>query len=449
MINQKKLLKTLIFACGILFWTQAAPVKAQFEERVPIKKIPKTSRPSSVKPSGTRPPVVKIQRVINTVVEERITPTSNLTVFTEAGAMVRLEPLKPGLKKISKTADKDGGAVFENLPPATYKIITEKNGFETQQEDKFEVQPKKTRKIVMDLKPITYDLTIETNINDGEVRYALAEYKGVGQDGSLITKDKENNAYCIVPIKDKKAVIKGLKKDYYNIDIIPGSSDIQYSRLKTAVDVAKEAQDEENTPGDKSLSFKLDLDKKISEGIFNASAWTGADWNNLAGWKLNKKMKTDGLPGIILPRNELYRYYANFEMISDVRSLDDKTIGFVLRAEDEKNYYLVQISGEKAADPLVVKPFIVKNGEARQLSPFPISHFSKFIKAKKSFRVMIKGEQNRFKIFIEDDGGEFRDVGVVEDPNNNFRKGAVGIAGDKDSDFEVGSFMVCANKCVN
>jgi len=448
MINKKKLLKTLIFGCGILFWTYSVPVKAQFEERVPIKRTPKPIRPPSTKTAGKRPPAVKIQRVVTTVIEEIITPTSNLTVFTEAGAMVRLEPLKPGLKKISKTADKDGGAVFENLQPAKYKIITEKSGFETQQEEAFDVQAKKTRKIVMDLKPITYDLTIETNINDGEVRYALAEYKSVGQDGLLITKDKENNAYCIVPIKDKKAVIKGLKKDYYNIDIIPGSSDIQYSRLKTAIDIAKEAEEEEKVSGDKSLSFKVDLDKKISEGEFNASAWTSADWNNLANWKLNKKMKTDGLPGIALPRDDLYRYYANFQMISLVRSLDDKTIGFVLRAEDEKNYYLIQISGEKAADPLVVKPFIVENGQARQLPAFSISHFAKTIKAKKSFGVIITGEGNRFKISIENsDTGEVREVGIIEDPNNKFKKGAIGIAGDKDSDFEVGIFRVCNRKC--
>ena len=442
MINKKKLLKTLIFGCAILFLTYVFPVKAQpgFETRLSGERfITKKERPPS------RPKVVREVRTVTKEVVKTVTRRpSDLSVTTEPGAKVLLEPLNPRLKKQTKQllADKDGGAIFGDLMPGKYKITVEKENFETLRQNDLVIDAQRNHVIKMDLEPITHNLTIETNVAEGEVRYAPADYIGE-KDGALIT--KENGVYCFAPIKNKKAVIKGLKNGYYNIDIRPGDDYLQYDAVKTAIKI-------DETVGDSSSAadepdFTIPLDTKFSTAPFDASAWTGADWNNNAGWKLNKKMKTDGLQGIVLPRNEAYRYYANFEMISGVRSLDDRTIGFVLRAEDDKNYYLVQISGEKAAEPLVVKPFIVKNGERKQLSAIPISHFSKIIKSKKDFRVIIRGEKNRFKIFIEDEDGKEREVGVFEDPNSNFRKGAVGIAGDKDSDFEVGVFMVCANKC--
>ncbi len=69
-----------------------------------------------------------------------------MTVFTEPGAMIRLEPQNPNQNKIklSKTADKNG-TTFENLIPAKYKIVAQKDGFVTQQENDFVIQPRKKR----------------------------------------------------------------------------------------------------------------------------------------------------------------------------------------------------------------------------------------------------------------------------------------------------------------
>ena len=85
MINQKKLLKTLIFACGILFWTYAVPVKAQFETRIPIGTIAKPAKSSASRPPrNNRPARDTVKTVVNTVIKERVVTKqpSSLTVGT-------------------------------------------------------------------------------------------------------------------------------------------------------------------------------------------------------------------------------------------------------------------------------------------------------------------------------------------------------------------------------
>jgi hypothetical protein len=60
MLYQRKLLKILILGCGILFWTNTAPVMAQtdglgFESRLPIGTAGKRSKPLDSTSRGIRP----------------------------------------------------------------------------------------------------------------------------------------------------------------------------------------------------------------------------------------------------------------------------------------------------------------------------------------------------------------------------------------------------------
>jgi hypothetical protein len=131
-----------------------------------------------------------------------------------------------------------------------------------------------------------------------------------------------------------------------------------------------------------------------------------------------------------------------------VRLSDGDTVGFLLRYVNAQNYYLVEISGAKAEERHVIKGYIVKNDKKEQFFSLSIENFAKIL-AEKNFRVIIKGKKNVFEVFIEDvaNGGSPIRVGIFPDQYNSFRKGAVGIAGSKDSNFEVGGFTVCAQKC--
>lgn len=407
--------------------------------RVPIVKVAKN--PTS---SARRTPrrTTRVQKVIVPVREirreTRVVKTSNLTVASEAGAEILLESTARGAKPLTKVIPKDNPedktVEFENLSPGKYKITATLDGYKTQ-ETEVDVEPQKTVGISLELDPIKYQFQINTNIKEGEIRFAPAKLEKSGAEGVVTT---ETGGYCIVKIQNNKAVIPDLSEGYYNIDIRP--AEVEYQTELTAINIPEDLPEDE-TP------YSINLEKKISTETF-ASAWTRNDWELPAGWVLNGKMETRGFLGAALPRNEQYRYYTDFEMVSDVRSLDGKSVGFVLRAEDPENYYLVQINGANAAEPHRVIGYIVRDGKQEQIFSNFIQHFSSTIAAKKPFRVIIKGEGNVFKTFIEDsETGDRRELGNIIDRDKNFRKGAVGISGFIGSNFEVGFFTVCAKSC--
>lgn len=125
---------------------------------------------------------------------------------------------------------------------------------------------------------------------------------------------------------------------------------------------------------------------------------------------------------------------------------DGNSVGFVLRAVNSQNYYSLYISGAKAPEPLYATGYVVRDGKSTLLFSNPITNFAKTIKAKQPFRVIIKGNNNTFKIFIEDvDTGNPNPVGDMVDRDNNFRKGAIGIIGRENADSVIGNFTVSAN----
>lgn len=444
MPKRKKIyLTALIFGWAILFCASATTANAQFK-RIPIVSAAKNSKPTRITTGGGRANVQKVFVPVKEIrTETRTVPTSNLSVTTEPGAEVLLESLIKGAKPIRSVADKNGAAVFENLKAGNYKVKASLEGFDTQEQDLVKILPQKTLGMNLDLKPITYKLRIETNLAAGEVRYASAVYKGVDAKGSIISEEKGN--YCIVKIeKNGEALIPDLRKGYYNIDIRPEA--LEYEPTLVGINVPEETEQDE-TASSEIKTFQIDLEKKISAVTFGA-AWASGEWDLPSGWKLDKGMKTNGLPGAAMPRSDDYRYYTSFEMVSDVKSLDGGAVGFVVRAADAQNHYLIQISGANAAESYLATGYVVKNGEAKQIFSNPIKIFSKAIAPQKWFRVTIRGEKNAFKIFIDDpETGKPLPVGDMIDQYDNFRKGAVGIAARNGSKFEVGGFTVCASRC--
>jgi hypothetical protein len=309
------------------------------------------------------------------------------------------------------------------------------------QEDERRVQFQEKAKRIIPGNAGAVNATRKTNASEGEVRYAPAELLGKNPDGSLKTKEK--GGYCIVPIKNGKAFIKDLQKGYYNLDIRPAAIEYEPELTAVSTDILQPADDSAQS----KQFYRIELDKKISTGTFQGSAWANDDWFLPSGWKLqDRTLKTGGIAGIALPRHEQYRYYQNFEMVSDVRLMDGDTVGFVLRAVDSQNYYLVQISGKNAAEPYNFSFFIVKNGRAERHSTNSIP--PSLIASKKSFRVIIRGVDNVFRGFIVDsETGDLLPLGNMPDRDPVFRKGAIGIAGRANSNFEVGTFTVCTPTC--
>lgn len=427
-------------------WLMSGVADAQFGVRVDIKAA--ASNFSSGGGSAIPRKTIVIQKVNKVVVTKReIVRVSNLSIVTEPGAKVVLESIAKSPRPFRReiVADASGSAIFDELKPGDFKVSASKDGYVTQEQDELKILPQRPHVLDLSLPPVTYKLKIETpGISDGEVRYALARYKGKDAKGSIISEEFGNT--CFVKIQKKgsggEAVISDLKQGYYNLDIRPSA--LEYEPTLVGLNVPADAEEGESG---ETKSFEIALKKKISTEIFGA-AWTREGWEMpTQGWSLNNRMKINNSNGVALPRDDRYRYYTNFEMISDVKMVDGNSVGFALRAVDPQNYYLVQITGPDAPEPNFAKGFIVKDGEARQF--FSVSApFASTTSSKNGFRVIIKGNEKGFAIWIENsETGVRKPVTTITDPYNTYPKGAVGIASRDRANFEVTYFQVCPTEC--
>ena len=184
--------------------------------------------------------------------------------------------------------------------------------------------------------------------------------------------------------------------------------------------------------------------------------WTSAElqtWDMPAAWKADsKKNLTVKGSGVALPREESYRYYKDFKLSSSAKILNGVSLSFALRARDSRNYYLLQLTGEKSDEPNTVRLFVVKNGVAQRIRAIPIPRTgAKAMGAGQFFAVSIKMIDYAITVEIEDsDTGAPYPLGVLTDPARNFAVGAVGIAGQPNEENVIGRFVVCTgDKCLS
>ncbi len=158
-------------------------------------------------------------------------------------------------------------------------------------------------------------------------------------------------------------------------------------------------------------------------------------------------MKANGV-GIALPKSTDYRYYKDFEMQATVRLLDNTSVGFVARAVDETNFYLIQITGSNSENPYFINGYLVKEGKPELIMSNPAPFLSKIVGEQKYFGVVIKAKENAFDVSIEETAtAESFPLGKVVFKDNNFAIGAVGIGTLGKSNFEVGGFTICNFFC--
>ena len=439
--------QTSIFLVTISFafcFPFALGVDAQIE-RISLREAARPRPVSSSSGTRAKRPAAarKVDRVVVTRTE--IVRVSNLTVTTVPGAKVVLESLGQTSRPFRRelVADPQGNAIFDELRPGDYKVVASKDDYEPEEVEKVKINPQKAHGLNMDLKALTYTLKIDSNLTGGEVFYAQAIQKGKNAAGSIISEQLGN--YCVVKIAPNgEAVIPDLKKGYYDIDIRPDS--LEFAKKQTGINIPEDI-DQDDTTIAELQTFQIEIEKNISRETFS-TVWIPADWNMPAGWSLERGMKVRGVEGIALPQNPRYRYYVDFEMLADVKLKDDGTLGFVLRAEDNKNYYLLEISGAKGANPHTARLYAVKNGVAQFLNSATTVSFARSLASANGFRIMILGDAKGFTVRIEDsDTGQTHAVGLLTDQYNTYKKGAVGIAGQAKSNFEVNYFTVCTPSC--
>lgn len=373
-----------------------------------------------------------------------IKPTGlSVTSLPDTEITVEPIPAKGKTKKSAKT-DQKGILSFENLQPGKYKLTASLPGFQTQ-ESEIAIVSQKILVVPVSLKRITYDFSIQTNVEEGEIRFAPVQVLEQNPNGTL--KVKETGSYCVVPIKNKKATISDLPEGTYNIDVRAPNAPEYQPELAVIEIPADIPNAKSNTDDENEAPFEINLVNTLSTETFNQITVKEA-WNLPPNWKIDSSvLKADGA-GIALPKSESFRFYKDFEMQATLRLLNNNAAGFLLRAKDEKNYYLVQLSGSKANEPYLISGYLVRDGRQELVVANPITFLAKTIGDQKYFGVIIKAQGDTFDVSVEDTAtGNVYPLGKIVFKDNQFPIGAVGLSAIGKSSFEVGRFTVCSPFC--
>ncbi len=348
--------------------------------------------------------------------------TGALAVVSEPKASVYLQKVGAQTyidkQEISLTQSQ---IVFNNLKPGNYRVVAECDGFEDN-EKIVAVKAKMVEPVDLRLKLELYDVTVKANIPTGDVKYCLS----AGEDPKKYCAETPR----FVRIANGKATISGLRAREYLVDI--KADDAAYKTILAAIDVGKG-----------QTEFPVSLEYALCEQVFSESWVSLTSWEAPATWKTASRKLTINGAGWAIPKDDCPRHFADFELTADVRLLNEQGIAFVVRALDRKNYYEVQLTGAKAAEPLLMRGIAHVNGVAQPLGrAVPLDAFAPNMTGK-YFTVVIKAKGNLFKVFINDSStGEELPLGDLPDPSKHFALGAVGVVGHTGEQTEVARFIV-------
>src|ERR1041384_3654134 len=379
--------------------------------------------PGKVAPPPTRKTNAPVQ-VITKVVYKPVTPTTGrLFVAAEADAVLLIEPINIRNEKAQQGTVPKGRRdfIFNDLKRGRYRVAGTLAGYHPA-ETEIQIMPNASESITLYFQPIVYSVTINTNVATGEVKYA--------PEGEPLTN--------VAAIANNKLQLS-LRAGKYTLEIEPGEYGYETTRDTFSV-------------GD-NLTRNITLKRNVESTETLMPIWTSGgvqEWEMPTGWRdSNRTLLVKGA-GVALPREKGFRYYRDFQLVSNARMINGMAVSFALRARDTQNYYLLQLTGAKADEPHVVRLFLVENGVARRIRAIPFSSaVARVMDSGQFFSVTVKmvGYQITVEINDSETGGS-HSLGVLTDPDQNFAVGAVGIASRGEEENVIERFVVCTGaKC--
>jgi hypothetical protein len=391
--------------------------------------------------SSARPPRNNLPKQIYVTKTRTVTVTKKMLVTPTTGtlsvsssvpnASLLVEPKSGGREgQVGTIPAGELGFIFNDLKPGVYRVAASLDGYEPAEKE-VTIRRNKSTPVTLKLNPITHNVTVNTNVKTGEIRYALVEAFKDTRTGE--TRYSPKGVTSVIPIQNNHAVLANLRAGTYGVDIRPG--EVGYQTLLGAITV----------PGNDTIT--AELKRLLSTKTFFA-AWTRDEWDLPSAWQIASRLLSVKGRGVALPHDDSYRYYSDFQLSSDVKMRNGVAVSFVLRATDTQNYYLVQLTGEQADEPYFLRGFVVKNGVRQLLQSIPITHLASTINPKQFFKVNIKMTDNHMNISVEDSQtGAALPLGILTDSYRNFPIGAVGIAAVDREESDYGSFMICTPEC--
>lgn len=351
---------------------------------------------------------------------KKVTPTTGqLFVATEPpGAVILLEPLDPRNKdsRQAQVPTDRRDWVFNDLRPGEYRVAATKPEYREMVKT-VTIKRNETEQMTLELKPILYSITINTNVDSGELKYA-----------------REGQTFNVVSFQSKTISLKLPAGDY--VADISAPEGLGYKARRQKISVREEL----------TIEFSLERIRFSTEPL--SPNWTNTElqgWEVPLGWRAESKHLIVRGVGVALPRDENKRFYKDFLLSSSAKMVNGIGVGFALRARDAQNYYLLQLTGETADEPYYVRLFVVKNGVAQRIQANQIVGApASAIKTGDFFAVTIRMVDNRIKVDIEDSKtGLSYPLGILIDPNRSFTAGAVGIAARGNEENVIWIFNVC------
>lgn len=398
----------------------AAPATGQ-KTGTPGTIVDKPKPPARPKPSEE--PKQKTQasvRVITRYVEKPVTPlTGRLFVAAEPGAVILIEPLNIKGTEAQKGTVPDGqrAFIFNDLKPGNYRVAATLAGFHEVEKSPVVIKRNESGTVTLDFQPILYSVVVQTNV-DCELKYG-----------------KEGEVPKSVPIQNKRTTL-----------YLPGGDYV--ADVEPAEPVYKPEHKQFSVSGDMTVAINLKRMEFSKETL--SPDWTQTElknWEIPSSWQAgaNKVLIVKGA-GIALPRDESKGYYKDFQVISDFKLINGLSAAFVLRAQDGRNYYIVEFTGGQADERFYVRLFVVKNGIERRIQAIqiPRAAASTLGNSQSFTSVVIKVSDNKFSPeIVDNESATSYPLGILIDPDRTFTAGGVGLAARGNAESAVWRFIVC------
>lgn len=377
----------------------------------------------TVAPTPTRKTKAPVQ-VITKIVLKPVTPTTGrLFVSAEPKAVLLVEPINVRNEKAQQGTVPEGRRdfVFNDLKRGRYRVAGTLAGYHAA-ETEVQIMPNAVESITLYFRPILYSVTINTNVSAGEVKYA--------PEGEPLTN--------VASISNSKVQLP-LRAGTYTVEIEAGEYGYETTRETFSVS--------------DNLTRNITLKRNVESTETLMPIWTREglqEWEMPTGWQDSRRTLLVKGAGVALPREKGFRFYRDFQLVSNVRLANGMGVSFALRARDNQNYYLLQLTGAKADEPHVVRLYLVKNGLTRRIRAIPFSSAAARVMDSGSyFSVTVKMVGYLITVEINDsETGGLHSLGVLTDPDQNFAVGAVGIAGRAEEENVIERFVVCTGaKC--
>lgn len=387
-------------------------------------------------------------------------------------------------KKIGLT-DKEGKLVRSNLKPTTYNILVKYPEYEDFKEQ-VTIMPGKAEVISAKLKPtfaiilltlteFSPDLKVEldktmlsleklnvdienktirikTTPGQHSIKISRTGYLPASNDSFKADVGEENTLVVSLERVPINLVVKSLAGTRLYVDdqqkgSVPNNG-ILVSELKPnkkykvrlELDNYEPKEQEITTEVDKNIELNINLTPLPTSAAFSDSFLSGlAFWNTPETWKTNKGVLfLEGKTGVGLPKNKRYK---DCNISFGLRLKKAGGAAWIIRARDEKNYYLFCLSGSKEPFASQFRVYICRDGvnlpgDPGLLLPVPIKVGEDY-----QIRIEISGNQIQHWITPSNDGNEYS-LGFFKDPDNTFPIGGMGFALLDDQEFCINAFVV-------